>query len=378
MDEHAWDRLWVWHALLVAMVVVATGIALSDARLSGTDQVLVLALAVTLLLWHWLMMARRPEWWLRALPMTVYWTVMTGLVVGLVMLHPHHSIMLYALYPLMFVTLDWWALVPVAGVTGVVSWLLAGPEAPRGVLLSVLSSTAVALLIALFVHALMRQHEQLRETRAELAETARHAGVLEERERLARELHDTVAQSFTSIVTQLEAADQAFDGRAADAREHVVTARSTARDGLDEVRRSVRALRPDLLEEASLPQALERTLLRWSATSGVHAELRTTGDVISLHPETETALLRITQEALANVARHAGANRVIVSLSYLGDTVTLDVDDDGAGITAAPGPRGEGGFGLVGMRERIAGVGGELSVESEPGQGTTIAVSVPS
>ncbi|MCP3804876.1 sensor histidine kinase [Allokutzneria sp. A3M-2-11 16] len=374
MEEQLWERIWVWHALLAAMVVVSTGIAQSDTRMSGSDRLLVLGLSVAVLVWHWLMMARRPEWWLRPLPMTVYWVGMTGLVLALVTLHQHHSVMLYALYPLMFVTLGWWAMLPVAGVTGFVAWTLAGPAAPRGVLLSVLSSTAVALLIALFVNALVKQHERLREARAELAETARRAGVLEERERLARELHDTVAQSFTSIVTQLEAADQAFDGRAEDAREHVVTARTTARDGLDEVRRSVQALRPDLLEEASLPQALERTLLWWSAASGVRAELRTTGDVTALHPETETALLRVTQEALTNVARHADANRVIVSLSYLGDTVTLDVDDDGAGTTVAR----EGGFGLVGMRERIAGVGGALIIESEPGQGTTIAASVPS
>ncbi|WP_086826908.1 sensor histidine kinase [Allokutzneria sp. NRRL B-24872] len=374
MEERLWERIGVLHALLVAMMVVAATITLSDPRVPGSDQVLALGLSVVALLWHWLMVARRPEWWTRVLPMTVYWTGASGLVLGMVSVHQSYSVVLYALYPLMFVTLDWWGLLPVAGVTGAVAWLLAGPSAPRGVLLSVLSSTAVALLIALFVNTLLRQHEKLRDTRAELAVASRHAGVLEERERLARELHDTVAQSFTSIVTHLEAADQAFDDRAEDAREHVLTARSTAREGLDEVRRSVQALRPDLLEERSLPQALERTLTRWSATSGVRAELRTTGSVTVLRPETETALLRITQEALTNVARHAGANRVIVSLSYLGDTVTLDVDDDGAGITAVR----EGGFGLVGMRERIEGVGGELTIESEPGQGTTIAASVPS
>ena len=89
------------------------------------------------------------------------------------------------------------------------------------------------------------------------------------------------------------------------------------------------------------------------------------------------SLLRVTQEALANIAKHAGASRVIVSLSYLGDTVTLDIDDDGVGFAGRAGPRANGGFGLIGMRKRIASVGGELSVESAPGQGTTIAVSVP-
>ena len=96
-----------------------------------------------------------------------------------------------------------------------------------------------------------------------------------------------------------------------------------------------------------------------------------------LQPESELALLRAAQESLTNIARHAGASRAVVSLSFLGDTVTLDVDDDGAGFDGIPRPRSDGGFGLLGMRERIEAAGGELTVESHRGEGTTIAVSVP-
>jgi signal transduction histidine kinase len=178
-------------------------------------------------------------------------------------------------------------------------------------------------------------------------------------------------------VTQLESAEQALVERPEDAREHLEKARRTARESLDEVRCSVRALRPDLLRSASLTEALERAVRQASADSGVPVELRTTGDPVPLHPETELALLRTAQEALANAARHAAASRVIVSLSYLGDTVTLDVDDDGVGFDGRPRVRPDGGFGLIGMRERVEAAGGELTVESAPGQGTTIAASVP-
>ena len=206
-----------------------------------------------------------------------------------------------------------------------------------------------------------------------------------ERERLARELHDTVAQGFISVVTQLESAEQALDdARPVEARERLGRARQTARDSLTEVRATVRALRPDLLTGASLTQAVHRATQRWSVAAGVPVQVRVTGDPVRLHPDTELALLRTTQEALANVARHASATRVVVSVSYLEDTVTLDIDDDGVGfnptgVTSAHHRelRDDGGFGLIGIRERVQAAGGELIVESVPGHGTTIAVSVP-
>jgi signal transduction histidine kinase len=302
----------------------------------------------------------------------------------LVGLSASYRILLYGLYPLMFVTLGWWAMVPVVGLTAVAGWVAGVWSDSADGLTSVLASAGVAALVAAFVNAIARQSEQRRDaltalaaTRAELADTARHAGILAERERLARELHDTIAQGFTSVVTQLESAEQALSDRPADAREHLEKARRTARDSLDEVRRSVRALRPELLEAASLSSALQRVVQQWSDDTGVRSELRSTGEPVPLHPEVETALLRTAQESLANVARHARASRVIVSLSYLGDTVTLDVDDDGQGFDGRSHPGPDGGFGLIGMRERIEAAGGELTVESRRGEGTTIAVSVP-
>jgi signal transduction histidine kinase len=329
--------------------------------------------------------ARHPQWWqTRLLPLAAYWVVACALVVLLVRLEDSYTVVLYGAVPLMFITLGWWAIVPVVGLTGLIGLALGSWGEGPARLGNLLFTAALAVVIGGFVEAVTRQSEQRRDalaalaaTRAELAENARHAGVLEERERLSRELHDTLAQSFTSVVTHLEAAEQALDERPAEARRHVDTARRTARDGLADVRRSVRALRPDLLEDAGLQGALERLVRRWSGDTGVPAELRTTGRSRTLRRDADTALLRTAQEALANVARHARASRVVVSLSYLEDVVTLDVDDDGVGFDGTPEPRPDGGFGLISIGERIAAVGGELSIEAAAGQGTTVAVSVP-
>jgi signal transduction histidine kinase len=122
---------------------------------------------------------------------------------------------------------------------------------------------------------------------------------------------------------------------------------------------------------------------RWSATSGVPGEVETTGDARVLHPEVEVTLLRVAQEALANVAKHADASRAGVTLSYMEDVVSLDVRDDGAGFvpstppSSANGNPTDGGFGLIAMRQRVGRLAGQLEIESEPGSGTAVSASLP-
>jgi signal transduction histidine kinase len=210
---------------------------------------------------------------------------------------------------------------------------------------------------------------------AQLLVQAREAGVLDERQRLAGEIHDTIAQGLTGIVAQLQAARTARDAASHD--RHLDNAASLARTSLDEARRSVQALRPQQLEAARLPEALADVATRWSEVNGVPATLTVTGEARQLHPEVEVALLRSGQEALANVAKHAGASRVGVTLSYMEDLVTLDVVDDGCGFTPGTAPHGPGGFGLDGMRQRVLRVAGTLEVESTPGEGTAICATVP-
>ena len=224
---------------------------------------------------------------------------------------------------------------------------------------------------------------------AQLLTQAREAGVLEERQRMAREIHDTLAQGLAGIITQLEAAQQAGlqvaagapGGQAngavgrADWERRISNAAQLARDSLSEARRSVRAVRPEALENTRLPEALAEIAARWSAVNGVAATVTTTGTAQALHPEVEVTLLRVAQEALANVAKHAAASRAVITLSYMDDVVTLDVRDDGAGFRIPDAA--DGGFGLTTMRQRVQRLAGHLEIESEPGGGTAISARVP-
>ena len=216
---------------------------------------------------------------------------------------------------------------------------------------------------------------------AQLVAQAREAGVLDERQRLAGEIHDTLAQGLTGIITQLEAAEQ-LRNDPGESRRHVEQARKLARESLTEARRSVQALRPGQLENSRLPEALAQLAKEWSHTTGVPVRIEATGDAVPLTPEIEVTLFRVAQEALTNVAKHANATRVGLTVTYLDDMVRLDVRDDGVGFnldvqsTADPGANGHG-YGLSAMRQRLQRVGGSLEIESGPGGGTAISAGVP-
>lgn len=210
---------------------------------------------------------------------------------------------------------------------------------------------------------------------AQLVLQAREAGAHDERQRMAREIHDTLAQGLTGVITQLEAADQTTHDPAAQ-RRHLDNAAQLARHSLTEARRSVQALGPGALESGRLPEALDALVHDWSQLHGIRVEAVVTGAATSLPAEVEVALLRVAQEALANVAKHADATRVGVTLSLLDDRAVLDVRDDGRGFDPAAAPRGPS-FGLTAMRQRLVDLDGTLAVESQPSEGTAISASVP-
>ena len=157
-------------------------------------------------------------------------------------------------------------------------------------------------------------------------------------------------------------------------RPHLRHARDVARDNLEEARRMMAAMRPELLEQHALEAALRRSADEWTQRTGIHATVLSTGESTPLHADVEVTLLRAAQEALTNIARHAGATGVSITLSYMPDVVLLDVHDNGAGFAPASTPNG---LGLRGMRERVEQIGGAISIESAPGDGTTISVSLP-
>ncbi|WP_413230921.1 sensor histidine kinase [Occultella kanbiaonis] len=189
---------------------------------------------------------------------------------------------------------------------------------------------------------------------------------------MAGEIHDTLAQGLAGIITQLQAAQRSASVQN-ETEEHVTRALRLARSSLTEARRSVRALAPQELGRAHLPDALRTLTERWSQDQGINARVDVTGTREPLSPAIEVSLFRVAQESLTNVAKHAEASRVGVTLSYTGTEVLLDVRDDGGGFANTVGA----GFGLTSMRQRIRGVGGHVEVQSAAGEGTSVSARVP-
>jgi PAS domain S-box-containing protein len=217
------------------------------------------------------------------------------------------------------------------------------------------------------------QREVLERERVE----ARERGVVvEERTRIAHEIHDTLAQGFTGIVIQLEAAEDALADAPDVARAHLLRARALARESLAEARRSVWALRPLALETDGLAQALLHLVNRLAQESRTQIEFSLQGVPRSSGLEVEHHLLRIGQEALTNALRHAQAHRIRVTLTCHPEQVELSIEDDGRGLGPA-GPPARRGFGLRTMQERAQRIGGQLTIASEPGQGTRVVAAAP-
>lgn len=261
-------------------------------------------------------------------------------------------------------------------------WLVAeiAADSPRWTLLSPFTAFAVGTIVSIMIYRVGHENEEqaaliaeLQETRDELAASERDRATLAERARFAGEVHDTLAQGFTSIVLLSRAAQRTEDWRTG-----LATIETTAEQNLAAARRLVEALRPAELDRTSLTDALRRQLD--TLGEGVTTSLVIEGTLVPLDPATETALLRAAQEALLNVRTHADASTVHVTLSYMDSTVVLDIIDDGIGLTAdAVTDRGilTGGQGLASLRQRAETLGGQLVVESGHGGGTAVSVQLP-
>ncbi|MET9701044.1 sensor histidine kinase [Streptomyces sp. NPDC006529] len=244
-----------------------------------------------------------------------------------------------------------------------------------------------ALATAVFVHMERQSRAQrtliddLLRTRRELAATERREGTLAERQRLSMEIHDTLAQNLSSQRMLLQAAERTWDADPATARAHVRTATGIAARGLAEARRLVHDLAPsELADGVPLAEALRGLDAGPQVTVRFHLE----GAPVPLPDRTQSALLRIAQGALANVREHSGARTAALTLSFLGDQVVLDIADDGSGFatpgtgSAAPAPdRPDRGHGLPAMRARVRQLGGTLTVESTPSEGTVLSAALP-
>jgi len=210
---------------------------------------------------------------------------------------------------------------------------------------------------------------------ARLSSQSRQGAVLDERNRMARDIHDTLAQGFTSVIAQLEAARGAFSLRKTNlASSHVDRAAELARYGLQEARRSVQALRPQALEAQPLAGALEELIQQMTTGTTLRSTFTVAGELGALPSDWETHLLRIGQEALSNALRHAQATQFEGRLQGAATELRLTLRDNGRGFN--PSNRGEG-LGLRGIQERTQAMGGRSMIESTPGEGTTVTIVLP-
>ena len=426
-DSMLWTGQDQWSRRLLPLVTVVpyvllailTGVTVAIRRSNGDSFVLDLALCALTAAWMLWMFTLHPAWRGRPRVMGLFVGVLIVLMAILVIRDPWFGLFTPAGYFYSYRLFSWPS--ELSAITGVA--IVAGTAQAAGVpktnvygVLAYLAILAVNIVPmcglawlgqkgeehnGLREQALAEVNEANRRLEASLAENAglqqqlliqaREAGVSDERQRMAREIHDTLAQGLTGIVTQLQAAEQFADDQAVW-RRHVRAATRLARESLSEARRSVHALRPEALEAARLSEALAGVAERWSALHGIAVQVTTTGTARPMPAEADVALLRTAQEALANVAKHARATKVGLTLSYMENEVALDVRDDGQGFEpdrfggALPGvgdPRRPdagvpgGGFGLVAMRQRIESLSGTLQIESEPGAGTAISACLP-
>ncbi|WP_411721677.1 sensor histidine kinase [Mycetocola sp.] len=382
---------WSLHSLLIALVVVVIVLsALTDAP----DTTLIHTLASVLLavyLGGSLMAHLRadavhaspwiPRLWLAAL--TLIWLALLWLT----------SDAAFIVFPLFFLYLQ--VLPPRAAIAAValstaLSVMAIGLHSAFtvGGVIGPMIGAGVAVAIGFGYRALYREAEErqqliteLVETRGELALAERAAGMLAERERLAREIHDTVAQGLSSIQLLLHAAER-LDGER-PGLEQLQLARQTAADSLVDTRRIIGELTPPALDDRTLAGALARLAESTAETLGAAGtpaavNFQLEGDPVALPMSVNATLLRIAQGAIANVVRHAGATRADLTLTYQSDSVSLDVVDDGAGFDPASASATAGdSFGLRAIRQRVSSLGGMLSVESAPGEGTALAVTIP-
>ena len=387
--QDVWVRTIVgWHIafwLMIALVVV--GILTDPDHAVGTRRAALALLAVLAVAYAVLgtpASRSRDQWRARA-----YLAVLILVVPTVVALAPDSTFLLFLAYPQVWFFADKVR----DGVVGTVALTLGvavafvvvfgnSAENLRSIALSLGVSLLFSLLLGLWIARVIDQSkgraeliDQLEATRAELATAHHAAGVMAERERFAREIHDTLAQGFTSVVMLAQAAQVQLSRSPAAVPDQLHAIEETARENLAEARAVVAAFSPVALEGTDLSGALRRLAERFTDETGIEVDLGLGAEVepTQLARDREVVLLRAAQEALANVRRHADARRVTIRLRLDNGAAEVEVSDDGSGFD----PSAVHGFGLSGMRGRVEGIGGEMAVVTGPGRGTQVRVSVP-
>jgi signal transduction histidine kinase len=379
-----------WHVIFYAVLVMTLVTSLFD-NLTAARQVIFVALLIAAALGHWFI-GQPAATSRRRRPANVYRLLLIACCGGAVALHPQSIFLLFVVCPQI--------------------WLLT-ERALEGILFSVLLLTVVGagelyaagwtwdafwenlpwllvslgctLLLGVWIEQVIKQSEQrgeliaqLESTRDELAEAHHAAGAMAERERMAREIHDTLAQGMTSIVMLAQAAQVELQRGGADqAGVKLASIEDTARENLAEARALVAAFTPVALSGATLTEVLRRQAERFAAETGVDVQVSLDlpdEELAALPQGQQVVVLRAAQESLANVRKHAGATQVRITLGIAPDGICIEIRDDGLGFEPqAPAS----GFGLAAMRGRVEESGGTVQVDSAPGRGTRVQVLIP-
>ena len=387
-------RLWlrVWGVTQAAALVIATAIAGEEGHLTlaffAVLGGLALYHAVGILAHDWMM--RR--YWAVLIFVPLGWVAILGAATA----HGSFSLLIFGAVIQGFLFLPFaWAAVALGAVVALIAGRLVAQASrwPTGLLLTQLAAVlATGIMIGTVLFYIYRANREaairadllhrLDAAQRDLSDRAHEAGILEERQRLSRDIHDTLAQSFASVIRHLEAVQLAIGAPSPSAAPilstiapHLAHAEAVSRNSLAEIRRLVWALRPGELTRASLAEAIERILKQWGESNDIAVEFAAESFPV-LHPDADVIFLRAAQEALSNVARHAAATHVRVTLACVDQLVQLAVEDDGRGFDHVDTP-GREGLGLAGMRERVRRFGGHLLIESRLGSGTNLTVVLP-
>jgi signal transduction histidine kinase len=236
--------------------------------------------------------------------------------------------------------------------------------------------TGVLLLAVAGVMLVARMRLKEQAVRRAMAE-AEFSAILKERNRLAGEVHDTLAQGLGAISMQLELVKDRMKFEPETVTKHIELAHSLVRNSLTEVRNAIWNRRSQVLENGDLAAALEHIIKEITDDTSIHGYLQVTGRMRRLPPVTENALLRVGQEAITNARKHAKPGCIEVQLEFEDQRVSLHVKDDGIGFDTEKPPSNKTSFGLAGIHQRAAALGGELSLHSSYGQGTELKLTVP-
>ena len=385
--EHAWELAPLSWDVFYALVFVVIVVVAEWTRLSTPARI---TLSVTLAaMVPWYLVVGRPQIY-GGLVSARSWAYLVGIsaLLGVaVYLSPNAWFLAFAISPQCFFMLPFrqamYAVLMFNAVAAVVLIVRhPGQDVVSQALLNAGFGIGLAFVYGRFANTIIDQSQeradligQLEATRAELASVHHQAGTLAERQRLAGEIHDTLAQGFSSVIMLLQAAETGLGPDTAEpARRQISLAAETARENLAEARGLVAALAPADLASGNLPGALRRVTERLGAETGIEVTFTEDGEPRPLPATLDVVLLRVAQEALANVRKHAEARTARVSLRYTGSAVSLQVSDDGRGY-AVDGATS--GYGLRGMRERLGQVNGRIEVTSGPGAGTCVRAEVP-